>query len=134
MAYKIKDEGQLNKILWADFGVGGFSGITGLCFSSFFERLLNLPYMHILLISGITLVYALSAGFLAQQLKKSIPLLRLQIKANWVWAAISLGLLLLYLKTATIFGVIYLVLQILVVGALAYLEGNQLEMIKKTRA
>jgi hypothetical protein len=50
--------------------------------------------------------------------------------ANWIWTAISTILLFFHFATATAFGLTFLILQIFVVGGLAYLEGKQLNITK----
>jgi hypothetical protein len=46
--------------------------------------------------------------------------------ANWIWTVISIALLIYYMPYATIFGAIFLVLQVVVVGMLAWLEGKHI--------
>jgi hypothetical protein len=48
------------------------------------------------------------------------------VYANWCWTIISTILLLFHIAHATILGIIFLILQIIVVGILAYLEGKQI--------
>lgn len=87
---------------------------------------LGLPVNIIIFIAGITLAYGLVALRLALQKTPSVPLLRILVAGNWLWAAISVGLLIIYFADATLFGAIFLVLQVIVVGGLAYLEGRQI--------
>ena len=56
----------------------------------------------------------------------SVPLLRVLVSANWAWTIVSLVLLAHSIGQATILGLVFLVLQIMVVAGLAYLEGAQI--------
>jgi hypothetical protein len=70
------------------------------------------------------MAYALVALILAVQNSPNVALLRTLVFANWVWSVISVLLLAFYISAATTFGAIFLVLQVIVVGALAYVEGR----------
>lgn len=125
MKYQISDLPLLKKILWADSLLGGVTAVAGLLWRSVIAEFLGLPANVFLVITGVTLVYALTALSLALQASPYILLLRVLIYANWMWTVISLGLLIVYSPGATVFGVIFLILQVLVVGGLAYLEGRR---------
>lgn len=116
----------MTKILWLDFLLGSTTAIIGLLFLNLMSNLLGLSRHLLLFISLITLLYAIVACILATQKNVSIPLLRALVFANWFWAILSTVLLFFHFENATIFGQIFLALQIFVVGGLAYLEGNQL--------
>ena len=126
MKYTIKDSFLLRKILWVDAVLGGATAIMGLLFFDPLISVLGLTATFILRVSVITLCYSLIACVLASQINISIPLLRTLIYANWVWTFISIGLLLMHFDKVQPLGKIFLVLQIIVVGGLAYLEGKQL--------
>jgi len=128
MSYVIKDKSLLQKILWLDAFLGGSNAAAGLLFTAFIVNILGLSYTFIVTVSIITLAYAVVAGVLASQKTISVPLLRTLIVGNWVWTGISVVFLFMHFNTATTLGVIFLVLQVLVVGALAYAEGRQLVM------
>ena len=112
----------LKTILQADFILGGGTAIAGLLFSSWLSGFLGLPADLIIIIAIVTLAYAMVACVLAFQKAPVVPLLRILVYANWVWMLISLVLLVLFYKGASVFGVAFLVLQVIVVGGLAYLE------------
>lgn len=130
MRRRIKNVVVLKRILWVDFIFGSVAGIIGLLFFNTFTRLLNIPIDHIIIISGITILYSICAFWLTQQKETSILLLRIQINANWFWTIVSFGLLVYHFHHATVLGLIYLISQILVVGGLAYLEGAQLQKVE----
>ncbi len=127
MRYRVKDTQILSKILWIDFIMGATTGLLGLVFLSFFTSTLGFPENIIIWISAITLLYSLFALKLATMKTPSIPQLRILIFANWTWTIISLGISVFHFSDATLFGKAFLILQIIVVGGLAWLEGNQLE-------
>ncbi|WP_315814833.1 hypothetical protein [Paraflavitalea speifideaquila] len=83
------------------------------------------------IVAAVTLAYGLFAISLALPPKSHPGRLRILVYANWFWTLVSVVLLILYLPGATIFGAIFLVLQVLVVGGLAWLEGRQLILIKR---
>ena len=130
MSYAIKNTTTLNQILRLDFLLGSTTAIIGLAFFSPLSPILGLSSRTILRISVITLLYAIVAYALSTQRFFSIPLLRTLIYANWTWTAISTILLFFHFATATALGLTFLILQIFVVGGLAYLEGKQLNITK----
>lgn len=126
MSHTIKHLPTLRKLLWLDTFLGGSTAIAGFILFNRLTDFLGLNAAFILAVSCITLCYAVVAFYLACQRVISIPLLRLLIAGNWVWAFISTGLLFLHFNEATLFGKTFLILQVVVVGGLAYLEGRQL--------
>ncbi len=127
MKYQIRDVPLLKKILWADSLLGGVTAVVGLLLYSLLTDFLGLPANLIVIIAAVTLGYALLALRLALQSTPSILMLRLLIYANWVWTIISVALLIFYINDATLFGAAFLILQVAVVGILAYLEGRHIE-------
>ena len=130
MKYQIKDRELLRKILWLDAVLGGSTALAGLLFYESLTMILGLTTRFIIVVSAVTLLYAVVAVRLATQRSVSVPLLRVQIGANWLWTLVSLVLFLIHYRTATSLGLLFLMLQIIVVGGLAYWEGNQL--VRKT--
>ena len=126
MKNPIKDRKLLRKILWLDAVLGGGTALVGLLFRAELTTMLGLPTRFITVVSVVTLLYAVVAVRLATQKTVSVPLLRLLIGANWLWTLISLVLFFIHYSSAKPLGIIFLILQIIVVGGLAYLEGNQL--------
>lgn len=127
MPYTIINSRFLRQILWLDFILGGSTALTGILFNQPLVGILGFSQQFILTVSIITGLYALLALRLALQTTISVRLLRLLILANWIWATISVGLLFFYFTPATILGKIFLILQVLVVGALAWIENKQLK-------
>ncbi len=126
MTPTIKNEPVLRKILWFDALLDGVTAGFGLIFSTNLANWLGLPTALIVVTALITLSYGLLAVTLAAQKLISIPRLRLLIRANWSWMAVSVVLFFVHYAKATHVGIAVLVLQIIIVGGLAYVEGNQL--------
>ena len=134
MKYQIKNIPLLRKVLWADTIAGGGTAVAGLLLYSLLVEFLGLPANLIVIIAAVTLVYALLALRLALQTTPSILLLRILVYANWVWTLISVGLLIWYISEATVFGAAFLVLQAVVVGMLAWLEGRHIHATNDSNA
>lgn len=127
----VRNTSTMRPILWVDALAGGSTALIGLLFYSYLTILLGLPKHLIVTIAAVTLLYALVALSLVLQRTMSVALLRLLIYANWIWTFISVGLLAEYARTATTLGTFFLVLQVVVVGGLAYAEGRQLKLMKQ---
>lgn len=126
MKYHVRNAKTLKRILAADFVIGGTTGVAGLLLQRLITSFLGLSLQFILIVSAITLLYAVVAFYLAIQIRINIPILRGLIAANWVWTIVSIVLLVMHYSTATGWGIAFLVLQVIVVGLLAWLEGRQL--------
>jgi hypothetical protein len=124
--YTINDPVLLKKILWLDATAGGITAVLGLLLSRIFSQLFGLEHQVLIIIASITLIYALVALYLVSQAIIPITLLRILVYANWIWTVISVFLLYFHFGRATMFGLIFLALQIIVVGLLAYFEGKQI--------
>ena len=129
MKYEIIDLSRLRKILWADFALGFSSGLLGMVFTEFFSDLFGLTFEVVFYISLVTAGYAVVAFSLV--ISKRIPILPLRglIYANWAWTLVSCGIIYFHFLDAVPLGQIWLLLQIIVVGGLAYLEGRQLRKV-----
>jgi hypothetical protein len=126
MPYKINNPIVLKKILWLDAIAGGTTAIFGLLLSHTVSQFFGLEHQLLIIIASITLIYALVAMYLVSQKITPITLLRILVYANWIWAIISVFLLYFHFSTATMLGLLFLTLQIIVVGGLAYFEGRQI--------
>lgn len=127
MTYRIKSNTALINILWVDFFLGASTGLLGLSFFEFFSPIFGLTAQILIWISAVTFLYSLFALRLAVMKSLSIPLVRILIYANWAWTLVSIGIITFHFNDATLLGKFFLILQIIVVGGLAWLEGNQLE-------
>jgi hypothetical protein len=119
----------VKQLLWADFFLGFFTGAAGLILYSMLTSFLGLPTWLIIVIAAVTFLYSILAFILARQPEPSQPLLRVLVYANCIWTLVSVVLIFLFIGGATIFGAIFLVLQVLVVGGLAWLEGRHLQRV-----
>ena len=126
MKYSIKDPRTLRKILWLDAIMGGTTSIIGLLFFARLLPVLGLAENLLLGILLITFFYSVVATVLVRQKPISMNLLRLLVSANWFWTVVSIVLLILFHRGATLPGLAFLVAQIVVVGGLAYVEGKQI--------
>ena len=121
---------KLKSLLWIDFWLGFTTGVIGILFYGFLETLLQIPRDIVVIVSVVTLLYAFLAFFLAQRNSPEVRLTKVLIIANWLWSIVSVVLLYLYFSNASIFGKLFLILQIIVVAGLAYLEGRALKQLK----
>lgn len=119
----------LKKLLWLDTFMGASVGLAGLLLYRPAAIFLGFTECFVLLVSAITFLYACMACFLAT--RKTIPLrpLKLLIYANAFWAVVSIILIFLYFNEATLYGRIFLVLQVLVVGGLGWAENRALNRV-----
>lgn len=122
MSYYISKPALLKKILWADFALGSGTAVIGLAAYKVLASFLGLPVSLVVFVSAVTLLYALVALWLAMRDSPVVGWVRLLIYANAFWTLVSIGLVIGYIGSATIFGAVFLVLQVVVVGGLAVLE------------
>ena len=123
--YRLKNKALLRKILLADWLVGGLTAVIGLLFGPEVVSLLGLTAALIRITSIVTLLYAVVAFGLASRQPTSIRWIRGLVTANWFWTLVRVVLFISHYEAATKLGVLFLVLQIFVVGLLAYQEGRQ---------
>ncbi|MEI3800682.1 MULTISPECIES: hypothetical protein [Chitinophaga] len=122
----MKDLPLLKKILWADSLLGGSTAVVGLLWFRTLAVFLGLPVNIVAMIAVVTLAYALLAVSLALQRQPSVLQLRALVYANWLWTITSVVLLIFYISGTTLFGTAFLILQVVVAGMLAYLEGRHI--------
>lgn len=123
--YYIKNAETLRFLLRIDYVVGGFSAIAGILFTGFFEKLLGLDYRLILWISIITMMYSIFSFLQAISKQISAKMILILVAGNYFWAIVSLALFFIHFENATPLGIIYLILQFIVVAGLAYFENKQ---------
>lgn len=121
------DTGTLRKLLWLDTFMGASVGLAGLLLYKKAALFLGFSDIFVLIVSAVTLLYACMACYLA--LRNPVPRapLKVLIRGNWIWAVVSIVLIFLYFNEASVFGKIFLVLQVLVVGGLGLAEGAALK-------
>ena len=111
---------------------GSITGIIGITFFRIVASFLEIPDKVMMVISAVTFSYALFALYLAQQHPPAIRPTKILIAANWLWSLISILLVYVYFSNASVYGKLYLILQVIVVGGLAYLEGKALHRMQHT--
>lgn len=127
LGYRIKNPRLLSTILWTDFILGATTGLIGLIFFEHLSSIFGLSEKVLIWISSITLLYSFFAFRLATKQPTSIILLWILIFANILWTMISCGIISIHFRGASSLGKAFLILQVIVVGGLAWLERNQLE-------
>jgi hypothetical protein len=122
---------KLKNLLWIDFWLGFITGTIGILFYNTLKTFLVIPVDIIIIISLVTLAYSLLALIVAQQKQGGLRLAKILIAANWLWSVVSIILLFLFFQNSSVFGKLFLVLQIIVVGGLAYFEGRAVKQTEK---
>lgn len=125
MKFHIPHPKRLRKILYLDFFMGSSNGALGLIFCGFWASFLGLPYTFLLWVFGITSLYAVGAFTLARAQHLHVSAVRVLVAANWAWVAVDFVFLYFHFGAATLWGQLFLLLQIVVVGGLAWLEGRE---------
>lgn len=125
----LNDIPKLRKILWADAFIGGATAVAGLALYGWWSRFLGLPDRLVLIIAAVTGLYAMMAMCLAIMKPLKPKPVQWLVLANWLWTAVSVGMLIYYFGGASAFGKVFLILQIVVVGGLAWLEGRHVERV-----
>ncbi len=117
----------LKQLLWLDAVAGGVTALVGLLTYRQLAVWLGLPPQLLLATALANAAYGACAGSLARQADPGHEGLRSLVRANWLWTIVSLVMLGVYRNQVTPLGLAFLVLQPLVVGGLAWLEGRHLK-------
>lgn len=125
--YQIKDANKTSSVLWIDFVIKIHLGGLGLGFHSFLASTLGLPQLLIIWISSVSLLYSIFIFTIAKREVTPILRLRILVYANWFWTIIGIGIFSLHSSNASFLGLIFLNMQIIIAGGMAWWEGNQLE-------
>jgi hypothetical protein len=123
--YTLRNPRTLRRLLWLDTSMGTTNAIAWLLLPGFWAGLLGLPHWLIIAIACVNAVYAASALSLAAQAQAPARYVYWLVLANWSWVVVSVGLLCWHFAGATVWGQVFLVTQVLGVGALAWAEGRQ---------
>jgi hypothetical protein len=124
--YTIPNPRLLRRLLWLDTSLGNINALAFLLFPAFLGEFLGMPWWLVITIGCVNVVYAGSALALALQAQAPAHLVRVLVLANWSWVAVSVGLLFWHFPAATVWGQVFLVMQVVGIAALAWLEGRQL--------
>ena len=117
----------LKRILWIDAIAALLAGIILLVFSYRLAVLFNLPEFIVSVQGVVSLVYALYSTSLARRQNNKKRWLYLLVVANAAYALFGICLLLYFFKTASVYGILYLVAEIIFIGALAFLEWRKIK-------
>jgi hypothetical protein len=117
----------LKKLLWADGIAGLLAGIILLIFSSRLSAFFNLPESLVKTQGFINLLYCSYSLSLARRTvnsKRSVYILAL---ANAAYALFATGVLMYFFRTASVYGIIYLIAEVIFIGLLAVLEWRKIK-------
>lgn len=117
----------LQQILWIDGVAALLAGVLVLLFSSWLSALFNLPENLLRAQAITTLIYASYSLSLARQKTHPKQLIYLLAIANFGYAFFVIGLVFYYFRTATIYGLIYLIAEALFIGVLAFFEWSRIK-------
>lgn len=115
----------LRKLLWVDCTAGALAGVAMLALHGWLGRLYALPPGLLLVMGAANLLYACFSFSLAVRARRPRSLIHLLVLANLSWAAVCLGLAVVFRESATWFGVGHLAGEAVFVGGLACLEWSQ---------
>jgi hypothetical protein len=117
----------LKKLLWIDGIAALLAGTILLVFSYRLAVLFNLPETVVRIQGFISLAYSCFSINLARKKTNPKPRLYLLVVANAGYALFGICLLLYFFKIASVYGILYLVAEILFIGALAFLEWRKIK-------
>lgn len=112
------------EILKIDFTLAFFTGLIGIVFYKNLIEPTGLSTNFIVIVSLFHLLYAFYSGTLLITKSNSNRTFKLLILANWFWMIVSIVLLFLFWNEVKILGQLLLIVQVLVLGVLAYVEGK----------
>lgn len=117
----------LRKLLWIDGTAALLAGTILLIFNSRLATLFNLPE-NLIVAQGVTnfiyCSYSLSLARHTVNSKRSVSILAV---ANASYALLALCLLVYFFQTASIYGILYLLAEVLFIGLLAVLEWRKIK-------
>lgn len=112
------------RILWFDCTAGAVGGILMLLVSGWLAPRFGLP-RHVLVTTALcNLAYAAFSFSLAKSRVPARGLLLTLVVANFAWTFVCIAIALRYASAESVLGVVYIVLEGLVVGALAAVEAR----------
>ncbi len=110
------------KLLWVDCTAGALAGVAMLSLSGWLASLYALPRGLLLFMGAANLVYASYSFSLAVRNRRSEGSIKLLALANLGWAAVCVGLAIVFWGSATLLGAGHLVGEAIIVGGLGRLE------------
>lgn len=112
----------LKKILWIDCLAALSAGLVLLIFKGNMSPFFNVPKSLLTTLMMVAFCYACYSFYLANHSSPPKILLKILVLGNSMYALVCLFLLASFYKTATVFGVIYFSIDVLIVGFLALWE------------
>jgi hypothetical protein len=113
------------KLLWMDCIAAAIAGVAVLALNGWLSRLYMLPHELIMFIGVVNLLYGSYSFTLARRARRRMLLIKLLVFANAAWVIVCLGLAATFWNQASVFGLMHLVGEALIVGALAAMEWRQ---------
>lgn len=112
------------RILWVDCTAGAIGGIVMLLVSGWLAPHFGLPHGVLLTTAAFNLAYAAFSFSLALSRAPSRALLKTLVVANFAWTVVCIVIAARYASAQSVLGVVYILLEGLVVGALAAVEAR----------
>ena len=119
----------LKHLLWLDCAAAFISGVVMLMLSAWLSRVYAVPHGLLVAMGMISLCYGAFSFSLARRALRPRPLILLLVAANFVWSGVCLSAAVLLASTASVFGLIHLAAESVLVGGLAWLEWTQRERL-----
>lgn len=116
-------------LLWIDCGAAAVVGVAVLLLHGWLSDLYRLPRELLLFMGAANLAYGLYSFSLALRARRPLPLIRLLVGANLTWSLILLSWIVVFSRTASLFGLAYLLLEALFVAGLGLLEWRSRELL-----
>jgi hypothetical protein len=119
----------MKNLLWVDCIAGGVAGITMLVLLQWLSGLYALPPRLLLINAAANLIYASYSFALATRPRRPRSLIHLLVFANLAWTVVCLALAVAFAGSASVFGILHLVIEAVFVGRLATLEWKWRELL-----
>lgn len=120
----------LRHLLWIDSAGGLTAGVVVLTLSSWLSEVYGLPRSLLFVMGAANLSYGTFSGSLARRQRRPRSLLRMLVVANATWAGLCWLAVARYAETASVFGLMHLAGEGMLVGGLAALEWRERERLE----
>ncbi|MDZ4794744.1 MAG: hypothetical protein SGI83_10730 [Bacteroidota bacterium] len=117
----------LKQLLWIDGIAALLAGVIILLFSSRLSPVFNLPENLLMTQAIITLLYSSYSISMARRKSNPKQLIYILVIANFAYVLLVSCLVVYFFRTATIYGIIYLIAEVLFIGLLAFLEWRRIK-------
>lgn len=113
---------RVSNLLWVDCSAGSVVGLLLLLFHVWLSNLYGLPPEFVLFQGAANLMYSIFSYGLASRPQRPYVLIAALAIANMIWGVLCVVWLFMYKESATIFGLLHLLLEALFVGGLGSIE------------